>query len=59
MVALQEWLADAKKPVKVTKHNATWHVSATRGSHYYTLIDREGNVYVAKNVRFELPEVIE
>lgn len=56
---LQEWLAGAKRPVKVTKHNPNQHFSATRGSHYYTLIDSEGKVYLAKNVRFELPGVIE
>ena len=57
--AMQEWLSKAKRPVKVTKHNPYQHLTATRGSHYYTLIDREGNVFIARNVRFELPEVIE
>ena len=56
---LQEWLAGAKRPVKVTKHNPNQHFSATWGRHYYTLIDSEGKVYLAKNVRFELPGVIE
>lgn len=57
--AAQEWLSSAKRPVKVTKHNPYKHLTATRGSHYYTLIDRDGKVFLAKNVRFELPEVIE
>ncbi|HNE29125.1 MAG TPA: hypothetical protein PKL15_03850 [Saprospiraceae bacterium] len=57
--AMQEWLAGAKRPVKVTKHHPNQHLGATRGSHYYTLIDSEGRVFLAQNVRFELPEVIE
>ena len=57
--AMQEWLSTARRPVKVSKHNPYQHMKATRGSHYYTLIDSEGKVYLAKNVRFELPEVIE
>lgn len=57
--ALQEWLASAKKPVKVVKHNPYQHVFASRGSHYYTLVDSNGKVFLAKKVRFELPEVIE
>jgi hypothetical protein len=57
--ATQEWLSTAKRPVKVTKHNAHQHITATRGSHFYTLIDSDGKVFLAKNVRFELPEVIE
>jgi len=57
--ALQEWLTTAKRPVKVTKHHPYRHFSATRGSYYYTLIDSEGKIYLAKNVRFDLPEVIE
>lgn len=57
--ALQEWLTTAKRPVKVTKHNPYRHFTATRGSYYYTLIDSEGKLYLAKNVRFDLPEVIE
>lgn len=56
---LQEWLAGASRPVKVTKHDPYQHVSATQGSHYYTLIDSKGKVYLAQNVRFELPAVIE
>jgi hypothetical protein len=57
--ATQEWLSTAKRPVEVIKHNANQHFTATRGSHYYTLIDGDGKVFLAKNVRFELPEVIE
>lgn len=57
--ALQEWLATAKKPVKVVKHSTYQHVLASRGSHYYTLVDSDGKVFLAKRVRFELPEVIE
>lgn len=56
---LQEWLLAANRPVKVIKHPVNSHFSATRGSHYYTLMDSKGQVYLAKNVRFELPEVIE
>lgn len=57
--AVQEWLSTAKRPVKVTKHNPYQHITATRGNHYYTLIDSDGKVFLAKNVRFELPKVIE
>ena len=57
--ALQDWLATAKRPVKVTKHRPQQHLTATRWSHFYTLVDSDGKVYLAKNVRFELPEVIE
>lgn len=57
--AMQEWLSTAKRPVKVTKHNPYQHMKATRGSHYYTLVDSDGKVFLAKNVRFELPDVIE
>ncbi len=56
---LQEWLLTANRPVKVTKHPPTNHFSATRGSHFYTLIDSKGQVFLAKNVRYELPELIE
>jgi hypothetical protein len=56
---LQEWLAEARRPIKVTKHNPYQHFSATQGSHYYTLIDSKGKIYLAQNVRYELPEVIE
>jgi hypothetical protein len=57
--AMQEWLSTAKRPVQVTKHNPYQHFTATRGSHYYTLVDSDGKVFLAKNVRFELPKVIE
>jgi hypothetical protein len=57
--AMQEWLSTAKRPVKVSKHNPYQHMKATRGSHYYTLVDSDGKVFLAKNVRFELPDVIE
>jgi len=57
--ATQEWLSTAKRPVKAIKHNTNQHFTATRGSHYYTLIDSDGKVFLAKNVRFELPGVIE
>lgn len=57
--ALQEWLSQAKRPIKVTKHNSYQNFSATRDSRYYTLIDGNGKVYLAENVRYELPDVIE
>lgn len=56
---LQSWLAEAKRPIKVTKHHPYQHLSASRGSHYYTLIDANGKVYLAENVRFVLPDVIQ
>ncbi len=56
---LQAWLLSANRPVKVIKHPTNNHFSATRGSHFYTLTDSKGQVFLAKNVRFELPEVIE
>lgn len=57
--ATQEWLSTAKRPIKVTKHNPYQHLSATRGNYYYTFIDSDGKVFLAKNVGFEFPEVIE
>ena len=57
--ATQEWLSKAIRPVKAIKHNPNQHFTATRGGHYYTLIDSDGKVFLAKNVRFELPGVIE
>lgn len=56
---LQRWLLTAKRPVKVVKHHPANNFTATQGSHFYTLIDSEGRLYLAKNVRYKLPEVIE
>lgn len=52
-----EWIAQAKRPIKVI--NDRFHFFSTDQNHFYTLIDREGKVYYARNVRFLLPEVIE
>lgn len=57
--ALQNWLTTAKRPIQVVKHSPYQHFAATRGIHYYTLTDRDGNVFLAERVRFELPAVIE
>lgn len=54
-----QWIQKAAKPIKVVAHNTNDHFMATRGSHYYTLIDHNGNVYLAQRVRFNLPQVIE
>ena len=56
---MQFWLDEAKRPVKVTRHPVTQNLAATRASYYYTLVDSNGKVYLAENVRFVLPEVIE
>jgi hypothetical protein len=56
---LQSWLDEAKRPVKVTRHSVIQNLAATRASYYYTLVDSNGKVYLAENVRFVLPEVIE
>jgi succinylglutamate desuccinylase len=55
---LSEWISNAAKPLRVIRHNPNNHVTATRGSHFYTLIDQKGQVYLAKNVRYVLPEQI-
>jgi|APTNR8051073442_1049403.scaffolds.fasta_scaffold00635_1 hypothetical protein len=55
---LQAWISAAKRPIQVTKHNSYNHFTTTRGSHFYTLIDQEGKVFLAKNVRYELPDAI-
>jgi hypothetical protein len=57
--AVQEWLLTAERPVQVTKHCPYDHITSTRWSHFYTLVDSEGRVFLARNVRFELPDVIE
>lgn len=57
--AVQTWIQTAQRPIKVQKHSNTEFLSTTRGHTCYTLIDKNGKVYFAKNVRFKLPEIIE
>jgi len=55
----QEWIQLAIRPIKVTQHNPRDNFASVQGNHYYTLIDKNGNVYLANGVRFVLPTVIE
>lgn len=57
--AAQAWIQTAQRPIKVQEHSNLDFVSTTRGHTCYTLIDQNGKVYFAKNVRFKLPSVIE
>jgi len=57
--AAQEWIQNAQRPIKVQEHGNLDYLSTTRGHTCYTLIDQNGKVYFAKNVRFKLPAVIE
>lgn len=57
--ALQDWIQTAQRPIKVQKHSNYDFVSTTRGHACYTLIDRNGQLHFAKNVRFKLPAIIE
>ena len=56
---LQDWIQTAQRPIKVHEHSNLDFVSTTRGHACYTLIDRNGRLHFAKNVRFKLPSVIE
>jgi hypothetical protein len=55
----QEWIQQAKRPIKVIEHNSFNHFSASGSNRFYTLIDQEGKVFLADGVRFQLPPVIE
>ena len=57
--AVQDWIQTAQRPIKVQEHGNLEFVSTTRGHTCYTLVDQNGKVYFAKNVRFKLPAVIE
>lgn len=57
--AQQNWITTAKRPIQVVKQSPYQHFAAGRGIHYYTLTDRDGKVFLAKRVRFELPALIE
>jgi len=54
--ALNSWLTQAEKPVRVI--NQTSDFRCAPGYNCYTLVDQEGQVYYAKNVRLELPREI-
>lgn len=55
----QEWIQNAKRPIKVIQHSTVGAFSSTRTNRFYTLIDQAGKVYLADGVRFQLPPVIE
>jgi hypothetical protein len=54
-----DWIETAAKPIKVIYHDPWTNFTATGGNRFYTLIDRNGKTYLAKNIRFQLPPVIE
>jgi len=41
------------------RHSIHANFAASPGNYYYTLIDKNGSIYLAKGVRFQFPEVIE
>lgn len=55
----QEWIQNAKRPIKVIQHSPVGIFTATRTNRFYTLIDQEGKVYLVDGVRFQLPAIIE
>jgi uncharacterized protein YcfL len=55
----QEWILNAKRPIKVIQHSTVGTFHTTRNNRFYTLIDQSGKVYLADGVRFQLPSVIE
>lgn len=57
--AVQDWIQTAQRPIQVQEHSNLDFLSTTRGHTCYTLIDQNGKVFFAKNVRFKLPSVIE
>lgn len=54
--ALNDWLADAQKPVQVIDQR--FEARCAPGYNCYTLIDKAGRTYFAQNVRMELPATI-
>ncbi len=55
----KRWILLAKRPIKVMRHSIHANFAASPGNYYYTLIDKNGSIYLAKGVRFQFPEVIE
>lgn len=55
--ALNAWLVKAEKPVTVRSQTNDLNCAPTLNC--YTLVDKQGAIFYAKNVRVELPRRIE
>ncbi len=55
--ALNDWLVKAEKPVLVRSQTSELNCAPTLNC--YTLVDKQGAIFYAKNVRVELPRRIE
>jgi len=55
----QNWIQNAKRPIRVIEHNTIGTFSVTATNRHYTLIDQSGKVFLADGVRFQFPPVIE
>ena len=42
----QEWIKLATRPINVTRHNHMDNFASVQGNHFYTLVDKNGNVYL-------------